>query len=67
MNRTIVVLEPEMMFEFNKELKVGHIRADFADGGQFNKWFPQQELTEEESSEIQGGSKLFNVYRVPDI
>lgn len=36
----------EMGFKFQKELKIGHIRADFNDGDKnpFNRWFANEDI-----------------------
>lgn len=51
-----------------KEKHVGTMRFDFADGGMCNKWFPYQDLSQEDIISIQPkvNDIMFNTYNTFD-
>lgn len=54
--------------DFSKEQLIGTMRFDFADGGLCNKWFPYQDLSEEDIKTIQKkvNEIMFDTYNTFD-
>ncbi|MFW5962164.1 MAG: hypothetical protein ACOCQR_00935 [bacterium] len=55
-------LEREMMFEFNKDLKVGHMKYDWVSGSNHfaNKWVPTQLSNDVGKQELQEVQSVIN-------
>lgn len=56
-------IKRELFWEFKKELKIGHIRADFNDGGLHNSWIPahdQEERVKKHGIDLSEVQKVVN-------
>lgn len=59
-------LEKEPNFQENVDLKVGHMRCDFADGGIANSWFPT-ELASDSKVDLHEIQKVVNLIMFDEI